>query len=139
NVVRITKLTLDIFNEEFIYFTSEEEEIISKFDRTQLIRVVTNLIKNSIQAIEQKQPENPRIYVRVFSENSFACITVEDNGIGISEENKDKVFEPKFTTKTSGMGLGLAMMKKIMETYGGEITFTSQEGEGATFKVVIPI
>jgi len=74
-----------------------------------------------------------------FSENSFACITVEDNGIGISEENKDKVFEPKFTTKTSGMGLGLAMMKKIMETYGGEITFTSQEGDGAIFKVLIPI
>ena len=139
NVVRITKLTLDIFNEDYIYFISEEEEIVSKFDRTQLIRVVTNLIKNSIQAIEQKEPENPRIDVRVFSENSFACITVEDNGIGISEENKDKVFEPKFTTKTSGMGLGLAMMKKIMKTYGGEITFTSQKGDGAIFKVLIPI
>lgn len=138
NVVRITKLTLDIFNEDFIYFTSEKDEIISKFDRTQLIRVVTNLIKNSIQAIEQRQPETPRIKVSVFSENDRACITVEDNGMGISEENKDKVFEPKFTTKTSGMGLGLAMVKKIVETYGGNITFKSQEGEGAIFKVMIP-
>jgi len=139
NVVRITKLALDIFNEDYIYFTSEEKEIISKFDRTQLIRVITNLIKNSIQAIEQKQPENPSIKVRVFSENNWACITVEDNGVGVSEENKDKIFEPKFTTKSSGMGLGLAMVKNIMETYGGTITFNSKEGEGTVFKVAIPI
>ncbi|MEL6810061.1 MAG: ATP-binding protein [Bacteroidota bacterium] len=138
NVVRIAKLALDIFNEDYIYFTSEEEEIISKFDRTQLIRVVTNLIKNSIQAIEQRQPEQPRIDVRVFSENGEAFITVKDNGMGISEENKDKVFEPKFTTKTSGMGLGLAMVKNIMETYKGSITFQSEEDEGTTFAVSFP-
>ena len=65
-------------------------------------------------------------------------ITVEDNGIGISEENKSKVFEPKFTTKTSGMGLGLAMVKNIVETYKGNITFTSQQGIGTTFTVTFP-
>ena len=138
NLVRITKLALDIFNEDYIYFTSEEEEIISKFDRTQLIRVITNLIKNSIQAIEQNQPEHPRIDVRVFSEDDWTYITVEDNGTGVSEENRNKVFEPKFTTKTSGMGLGLAMVKNIMETYGGNITFESQEGQSTKFKVAIP-
>jgi len=138
NLVRITKLALDIFNEDFIFYTSEEDEIISKFDRTQLIRVITNLVKNSIQAIEQKQPENPRIDVRVFSEEDWAYITVSDNGMGISEENKDKVFEPKFTTKSSGMGLGLAMVKNIMETYGGTISFESKETEGTTFTVAIP-
>ncbi|MEM7084752.1 MAG: ATP-binding protein [Bacteroidota bacterium] len=138
NVVRITKLALDIFNEGYIFFTSEEDEIISKFDRTQLIRVVTNLIKNSIQAIEQNQPENPKIEVRVFTDHQWASITVKDNGPGISEENKDKVFEPKFTTKSSGMGLGLAMVKNIMETYHGNITFQSKEGQGTTFRVDIP-
>ncbi len=138
NLVRITKLTLDIFNEDYIYFSSEEEEIISKFDRTQLIRVVTNLIKNSMQAIQQNRPENPRIDVRVYAENNWAYITVEDNGMGISEENRDKVFEPKFTTKSSGMGLGLAMVKNIMETYGGNISFESIVGKGTKFKVAIP-
>ena len=65
-------------------------------------------------------------------------ITVEDNGSGISEDNKAKVFEPKFTTKTSGMGLGLAMVKKIVETYNGSITFTSQQEIGTTFTVAFP-
>ena len=65
-------------------------------------------------------------------------ITVEDNGNGISEENESKIFEPKFTTKSSGMGLGLAMVKNIVETYKGNITFTSQQGLGTTFTVTFP-
>ncbi len=138
NVVKITKLALDIFTEDFIYFSSEEKEIIAKFDRTQLIRVITNLIKNSIQAINELAPDIPKIEVTVFSEENFTVITVMDNGLGINEENRAKVFEPKFTTKTSGMGLGLAMMKKIIEANGGDITFVSTEGKGTTFKVRFP-
>lgn len=138
DVVGTTKLALDIFNEDYIYFFSEEKEVISKFDRTQLIRVITNLVKNSIQAIEKQHPEDPRIEVRVFSENKHIFITVSDNGAGIPEENKQKVFEPKFTTKSSGMGLGLAMVKNIVETYQGTITLQSIEGKGTTFTVSIP-
>jgi signal transduction histidine kinase len=138
NVVKITKLALDIFNEDYIYFFPEEEEIIARFDRTQLIRVVTNLIKNSIQAIDQSNREKPRIEVRVFSEGDKAVITVRDNGIGVSQDNLEKIFEPKFTTKTSGMGLGLAMVKKIVETYRGKISFDSKENDGTTFRVTFP-
>ena len=137
NVVNIVKLALDIFNESYITFNCDEEEIIAKFDRTQLIRVVTNLVKNSIQAISNDK-ENPLIEVKVFSEENNVCITVSDNGLGISEENKPKVFEPKFTTKTSGMGLGLAMVKNIIETFDGSITFVSNYGKGTTFKVKFP-
>ena len=139
NIVKITKLTLDIFNENYIYFNSDHSEITIKFDRTQLIRVITNLIKNSIQAINECQPDVPSIKVNVYKEDSFAMITVMDNGIGIKDENKVKVFEPKFTTKTSGMGLGLAMVKKIVETYGGDINFTENVEEGTTFTVKIPL
>ena len=138
NVVHIVKLALDIFNEHYItFYPEEEEEIIAKFDRTQLIRVVTNLVKNGIQSIPDDS-ENPKIEVRVFSEGDTVNITVEDNGSGISEDNKAKVFEPKFTTKTSGMGLGLAMVKKIVETYNGSIIFTSQQEIGTTFTVAFP-
>ena len=139
NIVKITKLTLDIFNEDYIYFNSENNEITIQFDRTQLIRVITNLIKNSIQAISESQPENPYIKVNVYKEGSFAIISVMDNGIGIKDENKMKVFEPKFTTKTSGMGLGLAMVKKIVETYGGDINFIENIEDGTTFTVKIPL
>lgn len=137
NVVHVVKLALDIFNEDYISFLSEETEIIAKVDKTQLIRVVTNLVKNGIQAIPNES-QNPKIEVRVFSEGTDVKITIEDNGFGIAEETKEKIFEPKFTTKSSGMGLGLAMVKNIVETYNGSITFTSQLGKGTTFTVSLP-
>ncbi len=136
DVPKIVKLSLDIFNELYIRFSSEEETILAKFDRTQLIRVVTNLVTNAIQATHEQ--ENPHILVDVFDEGAAVKITVTDNGVGISEENKSKIFEPKFTTKTSGMGLGLAMVKNIVETYGGSINFTSELGKGTVFTVVFP-
>ncbi len=138
NVVKVTKLALDIFNEEYIQFSSDSEEILANLDRTQLIRVVTNLIKNSIQAIEQQPPAEPRIEVNVFDEGAFVCITVEDNGVGILEINKELIFEPKFTTKSSGMGLGLAMVKKIVENYNGSITLDAPDGKNTVFKVCFP-
>ncbi|RNC88259.1 MAG: sensor histidine kinase [Winogradskyella sp.] len=137
NVVQIVKLALDIFNEHYISFESDEKEIIANFDRTQLIRVVTNLVKNGIQAITD-EVENPKIEVKVFTNNENVNITVSDNGTGITDENKPKVFEPKFTTKTSGMGLGLAMVKNIVETYNGSIMFTSEYGKGTIFTVTFP-
>jgi len=136
NVPKIVKLALDIFNEEYIQFKSEEEDIFAKFDRTQLIRVTTNLVKNAIQATEEEI--NPTIRVEVSQDASHVCIAVQDNGIGISEENKPMVFEPKFTTKSSGMGLGLAMVKNIVETFNGSITLESQLNMGTTFKIKFP-
>lgn len=136
NVVFVAKLALDIFNESYIHFKAEKEEIIAKFDRTQLIRVVTNLVKNAIQATENV--ENPQICIDIKSESEKVLLLVIDNGAGISEENATLVFEPKFTTKSSGMGLGLAMVKNIVETYQGSITFTSHVGKGTVFKVSFP-
>ena len=136
NVPKIVKLALDIFNEDYIIFTTEKDEILAKFDRTQLIRVVTNLVKNAIQALEGVA--NPKILVRVEELATMVSISVSDNGIGIAEENKEKVFEPKFTTKTSGMGLGLAMVKNLVETYGGSITLSSKRNKGTIFTVRFP-
>jgi len=136
NVVKVVDLALDIFAENYITFIPEQKEIVATFDRTQLIRVVTNLVKNAIQAIPKNK--TPKIIVKVFSEANNVILTVEDNGNGIVDENTSKVFEPKFTTKTSGMGLGLPMIKNIIETYNGSITFVSIENEGTTFKVSFP-
>lgn len=136
NVVYIVKLALEIFNEDYINFTAEKEEIIAKLDRTQLIRVVTNLVKNAIQAMPEDQI--PKISINVSTYNNDVVIIVSDNGSGILEENIEKVFEPKFTTKTSGMGLGLAMVKNIVETYKGTITFNSEKDKGTVFRVTFP-
>ncbi len=136
NVVQTVKLALDIFNEKYIHFIADEESIIAKLDRTQLVRIVTNLVKNAIQAVPDV--ESPRILVSVASEGDYVKISVADNGIGISDDFKDKIFEPKFTTKSSGMGLGLGMVRNIVETYEGTIHFTSQEGKGTVFTVKFP-
>ncbi|SNY95173.1 His Kinase A (phospho-acceptor) domain-containing protein [Flagellimonas pacifica] len=136
NVVKIVKLALEIFTEDYIHFIADEEEIIAKLDRTQLIRVVTNLVKNAIQAVPEV--DSPRILVTVASEQEHVKVSVADNGIGISDDFKEKVFEPKFTTKSSGMGLGLGMVKNIVENYNGTIEFTSKEGRGTVFTVKFP-
>ena len=137
NVVKIVKMAVDIFDENYIHFSSDEEEIIAKLDRTQLIRVVTNLVKNATQAIVEV--ESPYVMVTVSKDGEFVKMTVEDNGVGIPLEFRDKVFEPKFTTKSSGMGLGLGMVKNIVETYKGTINFTSDTSKGTVFTVRFPI
>lgn len=138
NVVEVVEFSLDIFNEDFIRFESNSEEIITVMDRTQLIRIITNLVKNAIQAIPEEQ-ENKAVLVSVNAEEDHVIIAVKDNGIGINTENTERIFEPKFTTKTSGMGLGLGIIKNIIENYKGTITFESEPGNGSTFMVSLPI
>lgn len=138
NIVEIIQLGLEIFNENYIHFESTKKEIFMLMDRTQLIRIITNLVKNATQAITNEN-QNPSIIIAVSEENSIVKIEVKDNGIGISDENKMYVFEPKFTTKNSGMGLGLGIIKKIIENYNGTITFESQQNSGTTFTVLLPI
>ncbi|SHM95082.1 HAMP domain-containing protein [Polaribacter sp. KT 15] len=135
-VISVVKLALDIFNEKSIKYLPENKELFAFLDKTQLIRIVTNLVKNAIQATENE--ENPLIQVEVLEHQNIIKIVVSDNGKGISNDVKDLIFEPKFTTKSSGMGLGLAMIKNIIEAYDGKISFTSTEGEGTVFTVTLP-
>jgi nitrogen fixation/metabolism regulation signal transduction histidine kinase len=138
NVVQVVQMTLEIFNEDYITFSAIEEEIIATLDRTQLIRVVTNLVKNAIQSLPEEQ-EDKKVFVTVFREDHQVKIAVKDNGKGISEENAARIFEPKFTTKSSGMGLGLAIIKNIIENYNGTITFDTALNQGTEFLVSFPI
>src|SRR5690606_31815475 len=138
NVVKVVQLALDIFNEDFIRFEAPEEEIIATFDQSQIIRIINNLVKNAIQAIPDYEPF-PRVIVTVERNKKNVLISITDNGTGIANEIKTKIFEPKFTTKSSGMGLGLAMIKNIIESYGGTISFNSVTDKGTTFYVELPI
>lgn len=138
DIIKTTELALALFNEPFIEFKHPEQIITTRIDRTQLIRIITNLVKNAIQAIAQDN-EHPLVLVNIFTEANFVIITIKDNGIGIDPEIAHKIFEPKFTTKTSGMGLGLGIIRNIVENYNGSITFKTYLNQGTTFIVKLPL
>lgn len=138
NVVSVIELALEIFNEEYITFEADEKEIITLMDRTQLIRIITNLVKNAIQSIPESQ-SGKQIFIKVKKFDDLVSIQVIDNGKGIEAHNIPRIFEPKFTTKTSGMGLGLGIIKNIIENYKGTITFETEIEKGTTFTVTLPL
>lgn len=136
DIVEVIDLALEIFSEPYIEFKSSHPRIMATFDRTQLIRVITNLVKNAIQSLAEIS--SPQIVVELIDDNQNVVIHVTDNGPGIDAKNKEKIFEPKFTTKTSGMGLGLPMIKNIIETYNGNMSFISKPHTTTRFTIQFP-
>lgn len=136
NVIEEVKKALDIFHEPYISYRPAKEEIIVEVDKIQLTRIVTNLVTNAIHALQNVN--DPYILVEVLEDGDHVIIKVEDNGKGIDSKDASKIFEPKFTTKSSGMGLGLPMVKNIVENYNGSITFDTQGKDKTVFSVSLP-
>ena len=103
-------------------------------DCSMLKRVLVNLIQNAVQAM----PKGGKLTLNAYKEENYVVIAVKDNGVGIPDVAKEKLFTPMFTTKSKGQGFGLAVVKRLTEALGGKITFKSQEGEGTTFIVSLP-
>jgi nitrogen fixation/metabolism regulation signal transduction histidine kinase len=106
-------------------------------DKQQMVRVLHNLIKNAIQAIGDKRDGKIELGLRRAGDELI--LSVADNGSGIDPEKADKIFRPSFTTKSSGMGLGLAIVRSIIESFGGRIDFRSDPGKGTTFFIYLPV
>jgi len=106
-------------------------------DKNHLVRILNNLLKNAIQAI----PDNKRgrIEIELKRQDNEALIRISDNGTGIPDHMKDKVFTPNFTTKSSGTGLGLAISANMIESFNGRIYFETKVGKGTDFFVAIPL
>jgi nitrogen fixation/metabolism regulation signal transduction histidine kinase len=120
-----------------IALSMPDQNIIMLADPHQLGRIFNNLFKNALQAIpEGKKPE---VSVLVTLKSQRVYMEVADNGKGIPEELHDKIFSPNFSTKNSGMGLGLAISKKIVEQFGGKISFVSLVDKGTTFSLSFPV
>ena len=136
DIVDTTKKVVEIFEQNNINFKSSKESIIIKHDKEQWIRVMTNLIKNSIQAIPSDR--DPNINIEISDSTNSIKIIVSDNGLGVLVENKEKIFEPKFTTKTDGMGLGLGIVKNIINSHRGKISYKSKPKKGTKFTISLP-
>jgi two-component system nitrogen regulation sensor histidine kinase NtrY len=106
-------------------------------DKDQMTRVFNNLIKNAVQSIPKE--ERGLINISLEQQENNVLVQIHDNGKGIPDEIKPKLFTPNFTTKSEGTGLGLAIVKKIIEQHHGEIWFESELGKGSTFFLRIPV
>lgn len=113
------------------------DEIYVFADKNHVIRVLTNLIKNAIQSIPIGR--RGKIEIILYSKEEKAIVRVMDNGCGIPDSMKDKVFYPNFTTKNSGTGLGLAIVRDIVDSCNGHIYFTTIENKGTEFFVEFPL
>jgi two-component system nitrogen regulation sensor histidine kinase NtrY len=106
-------------------------------DKDQFNRALINLIKNSIQAIPREKVG--RLLIELTKDEKSSLLKITDNGTGIPTELQKNLFEPSFTTKSSGMGLGLAITKRIIENFNGEIWFETTANVGTTFYIKIPL
>jgi len=124
-------------NLHFSLETDNLSEVLVFADKEQLSRAFLNLVKNGIQAIPAGQ--KGEISITVNKIQSVALISISDNGTGISKDAEDHLFEPNFTTKTSGMGLGLSIVRNILNNFNGKIWHETSETEGTRFYVEIPL
>lgn len=127
---------LRVFNDDSIFMHANKSNIMINMDRIYLSRIITNLVTNAKQA--ESDQRKLIINVDVEQHQRRVMISVQDNGIGIPENMYERIFEPNFTSKNSGMGLGLSMVRKMIEDYKGEISVKSEVGKGSTFIITLP-
>jgi nitrogen fixation/metabolism regulation signal transduction histidine kinase len=141
NLIEVVQNVCSLFEpNQNLHFTLEMnhlEEVRVFIDKEQFSRAFLNLVKNGIQSIPTDQIGE--IQISVETDQSTALIRISDNGTGISQEAQENLFQPNFTTKTSGMGLGLSIVKNIVDNFGGKIWYTTEFDEGTTFYVEIPL
>ena len=137
DIVEATKRATEIFEYENVIFSSNKKQILYPLDRTQWIRVMTNLIQNGLQSVITEKRAVIKVVLR--QENNKIVISVTDNGQGIDPTLKDKIFEPKFTTKTKGMGLGLGIVKNIVESHKGKIEYKTDYKIGTVFIIELSL
>jgi signal transduction histidine kinase len=108
-------------------------------DRTQLQQVLINLMINGIEAMQPVTNRQRELVIRSQKDEARqVLVAVKDCGVGISAENADKLFNAFFTTKSSGMGMGLSICRSIIEAHGGRLSAFGNVGPGATFQFTLP-
>lgn len=116
-------------------FEFENEEILVQINKEQLMQVLINIIQNSIEAMNK----GADLSIKVFRKDNWACVEIKDEGVGIKQDEMDKIFAPFFSTKENGTGLGLYITKRIVDSNGGSINIESTEGKGTTTYLKFPM
>ena len=140
NLQEIVKSVITTFendNQSISFFQNKSETAFIKGDKSHVIRVLNNLITNAIQSIPTERSKRISLALR-FSDN-YVVIKITDNGSGISPEISKRIFMPNFTTRSTGSGLGLAMVKSIVSQMSGNVAFRTQVGKGSSFFVILPL
>ena len=140
NLVELIQKVVHLYeNEGQIIFSFEKpiQDVFVNVDRNLWTQVMVNLLQNAQQAL--LGIEKGKIHIRISIIEHLCLIEVIDNGCGISEKESERIFTPHFTTKSSGSGIGLSLVKQIVEKHGGMISFTSKENEGTTFRIELPM
>lgn len=134
NTINLCQFDKDLDTIKIVFNVDENLKPIANINADKIQQVLINLIRNAGHA----SPPKSKIEIELFRENDFFIIKIRDYGKGIPDEIKEKVWEPFFTTKSSGTGLGLDICKKIIENHNGEIWFESQVDKGTTFYIKLP-
>jgi two-component system nitrogen regulation sensor histidine kinase NtrY len=124
---------LNSYQHDFKIEVSGENCIII-FDRTHFYQIITNLVQNAIDACD----DDDKILIKVTKRSMKIIISISDSGKGIKQEDIEKIFEPYFTKKKKGTGLGLALVKKLVDVNNSAIIVTSTENKGSCFEIKIP-
>ena len=127
--------SMDIPETIHVSLLLEDGSLALKTDPTYMKRILTNLVSNAIQALAN----GGTISIKVKRTENKALLIVEDNGMGIPFEVRDKIFMPLVTTKAKGQGFGLAVVKKLAEALNGNVTFESEIGKGTRFNIELPL
>ncbi len=138
-LVQLITNVIDLFiGTEDVHLTvrSSNEKIFVMGDKDQFVRVFNNLIKNAVQAIPRDR--EGRVEIEIEKQRNQVVILIKDNGVGIDDNQRSKIFVPYFTTKNTGTGLGLAMVKQMIENHKGTIEFESLKDQGTTFIIRVP-
>lgn len=111
------------------------QSVTAEIDHDQITQVMMNIVLNAIQIL----PDGGQIFIRLHQQQDAAMIEVADNGPGISDANQAHIFEPFFTQRAGGVGLGLAVVRQILQAHGGDIRYSSSQFGGAQFTITLPI
>ena len=137
DLVPIMNSAMSLFSNYNIVLINNYSSLFINADKEQLIRIFNNLINNAFEA--SKKDEGLKISIKLNKVEENIVISIRDNGVGIEKKDLNLIFEPNFTTKTSGTGLGLAMVKNIIESSNGKIWVKSSLGKGTTFYLSFPL